>query len=934
MSSPTFTANTIDFDEKVNLFRRLDALDDASDEDDDLEKGLWERERKRKAKCRAFTRRVDCAPYQSAPRTPGTVPTSSKNTTTGSKAVIDLTSDEADPVVILRTASPSPRRNQTAPGVIENTPLSALSKRHPDILHRTASERAAATAAAADDSFMVIKETPIRVPDTPARESTVHTSIIIDSSSVSAAASASSNMAKKRKRGSSAETLKLAPKAERIFDTFSFFYIPNDDIHPARRIRIAKAKEYGVRWVRKVEEATHVVVDKNLVWKDIAGMLGHDGQDGGGTDVVVVTEDYPVDCIRYKTTLNPRQKLYEVKGSPERAAAPSTVGEKQKEVVNEKGLGKIVSREDLQLKHPPRNQRSRLRDEPSQATTPSSTQEPSSHPARALPPSRARNPTYPSLQRHCTVPGRPAALPTGAGERTMSSPVRSPSSPSFPSPTRRLASGKGTGKGPEDELSSYISMMQQYKDLPLDHYSSSDDDAKSTITQDDPLDSSEHELSEGERELKRQKVIKLTKNKSSSTSSMAQNSNLAARFEDRFSCSRGGTKESKSSTSNNPNHNTIEILQKMLDYYTRTSDHWRTYAYRRAISTLRQQSIPILTSSQALSLPNIGVRLADKIQEIATTSRLQKLDYVTNQSSTDPVDRATQLFLGIYGVGLPTAQGWTSLGFRTLTDLLQNPEKARLTPNQKLGIERYSDLNTRIPRREVSALANWVVGVGKRVDPSVKIIVGGSYRRGAKSSGDVDFIVTKEGTREGDGKLVMFLEELLARLEGEGGMGCALASLRGNVDGKRGTNKQRWKGSNSGTDGSKWHGCLVLPEHIANTISPPPEQSAVATPSDGRTSRGYNPVFRRVDFLLVPSAQLGAALLYFTGNDIFNRSMRLLASKKGMRLNQRGLYKGALRGPGPGRENIAEGEPVEGRDERRIFEVLGVGWREPEDRWC
>jgi DNA polymerase IV len=75
---------------------------------------------------------------------------------------------------------------------------------------------------------------------------------------------------------------------------------------------------------------------------------------------------------------------------------------------------------------------------------------------------------------------------------------------------------------------------------------------------------------------------------------------------------------------------------------------------------------------------------------------------------------------------------------------------------------------------------------------------------------------------------------------------------------------------------------------------------------------------------------MGAALIYFTGNDIFNRSMRLLASKKGYRLNQRGLYKDVIRGKN--REKITEGTLVESRDERKIFEILGVTWRPPEHR--
>jgi DNA polymerase IV len=109
---------------------------------------------------------------------------------------------------------------------------------------------------------------------------------------------------------------------------------------------------------------------------------------------------------------------------------------------------------------------------------------------------------------------------------------------------------------------------------------------------------------------------------------------------------------------------------------------------------------------------------------------------------------------------------------------------------------------------------------------------------------------------------------------------------------------------NSSDTGNKWHGCSAI---------------------DGGP-------WRRIDFLLVPWNEMGAALIYFTGNDIFNRSIRLLASRKGMRLNQRGLYKDVLRGKGTGK--VTEGELLESKSEKKIFEILGVPWRPPEHRNC
>lgn len=344
-----------------------------------------------------------------------------------------------------------------------------------------------------------------------------------------------------------------------------------------------------------------------------------------------------------------------------------------------------------------------------------------------------------------------------------------------------------------------------------------------------------------------------------------------------FSCMKGGTGTNNTS---NPNSRTISILQEMADYYTRINDTWRPIAYRKAISTLRQQENKITTSEEAIKLPCVGQRLALKIEEIVNTDRLLRLE----NAKTEPGDLILQKFMGIYGVGFSQANKWLHSGYSTLKDL---KEHAHLTENQLLGIEHYDDFQARIPRDEVTALGDIVKTVALSIDPDVEIIIGGSYRRGAATSGDIDCIVTKPKTFSSK-DISPFLTELVSKLSSNDVLVAALAVPRSE-------------------SGSKWHGCCVLPGT-------------------------EKPVWRRIDFLLVPASELGAALLYFTGNDIFNRSIRLLASKKGMRLNQRGLYKDVMRGPG--RVKLNEGELVEGADEKKIFAALGVPWRPPEQRIC
>lgn len=84
---------------------------------------------------------------------------------------------------------------------------------------------------------------------------------------------------------------------------------------------------------------------------------------------------------------------------------------------------------------------------------------------------------------------------------------------------------------------------------------------------------------------------------------------------------------------------------------------------------------------------------------------------------------------------------------------------------------------------------------------------------------------------------------------------------------------------------------------------------------------------RRIDILAIPFDQYGAALLYFTGNEHFNRSIRLYANKNGYSLNQRGLFAGVARDRD--RKKTNDGVCVASRTEQEIFDVLGIRWRPP-----
>lgn len=301
-----------------------------------------------------------------------------------------------------------------------------------------------------------------------------------------------------------------------------------------------------------------------------------------------------------------------------------------------------------------------------------------------------------------------------------------------------------------------------------------------------------------------------------------------------------------------PNARTIEVLQEMLKYYDQIQDQWRAGAYRKAISSLSKHTCKVL-AKEAVLLPHVGERLAAKIEEIAWTNKLRRLENVR----LEPSDEALQQFLKIYGVGPSQASQWVNQGFKMLDDL---------------QVERHG---------------KFVRDAIDKFEPDFEVSIMGSYRRGAADSGDIDLIITKSNTSINYIRTFV-LKTLIPRLTAQGFLKVALATTRKD-------------------NRTEWHGACALPN---------------------------SSVWRRVDLLLVSWEEMGAALIYFTGNDIFNRSIRLLASKKGMRLNRHELFKYVAHGKN--RERMTEGAlmPMEGRSEKRIFEILGVPWRPPHHRVC
>ncbi|KAF9911647.1 hypothetical protein EC991_002765 [Linnemannia zychae] len=333
-------------------------------------------------------------------------------------------------------------------------------------------------------------------------------------------------------------------------------------------------------------------------------------------------------------------------------------------------------------------------------------------------------------------------------------------------------------------------------------------------------------------------------------------------------------------------------LKILMDHYETSkvkgsNEHFKVINYRKAITAIRALDYEITSEEMALKVPRVGKKLAQKIGECVALGRIKKLDHLNWDQEKSKTEA---LFRSVYGVGSEKATELYNKGLRTLDDLRALPD---LNKNQISGLRFYDDLLKRIPRSEVEQIGKVVEAAAHRLHPEIQSQVTGSYRRGKPDCGDIDIVVARPNIDNGD-ELFMIMDHILNDLINQGFLVDHLSL-------------PAWE-SNMATRPKhfKYMGICKLP--------------------------GENQIHRHIDILVVPWMHLGAVLLYFTGNDICNRSMRLLAANRGMRLSDKGLFDNVLRGKN--RKKVNEGRWVAGRTEREIFDYLKIKYLEPYEREC
>ncbi len=316
------------------------------------------------------------------------------------------------------------------------------------------------------------------------------------------------------------------------------------------------------------------------------------------------------------------------------------------------------------------------------------------------------------------------------------------------------------------------------------------------------------------------------------------------------------------------NHSIAEILYDIAEYINMDNIPFKPRAYEKAAETIEglEEDISEIYKKggrKALEdVPGIGISIAEKIEEFIKTGKVR---YYEDLKKKMPVDMDS----------LRRVEG---LGPQSIKKLYE-----------KLGIKTVKDLEGAAKGGKIRTLE----GFGEKSEE--KILKSLGFLK--KSSGR--FIL---------GFVMPEIEEIAERIRNRRDIEKAIVA--GSV--------RRMKETIGDAD------ILVVAKNakpIMDYFVRMPEVVKITahgeTKSAIKLKSGLN-----VDLRVVPKESYGAALNYFTGSKAHNIALREIAIKKGMKLNEYGLFK--IKGK---KETF-----VAGRTEEELYGALGLRYIEPEMR--
>lgn len=289
------------------------------------------------------------------------------------------------------------------------------------------------------------------------------------------------------------------------------------------------------------------------------------------------------------------------------------------------------------------------------------------------------------------------------------------------------------------------------------------------------------------------------------------------------------------------------------------------------------------------AIEGIGKGTAEKIAEFADTGRIDEHEELKRQVPADLLE-----VMQIPGLGPKTvALMWRELGVESIADLKRIIQDESILNLPRMGAKTVENIEASIAFHESSG-ARLHLGVATPVAEAVverlracrgvrEVAFAGSLRRGRETIGDIDVLAAAADANEAMDAFVAMDGVLEVLLKGETKTSCRVDLGAFGVD-------NRWG------------------------------------PRDDE-ARGV-----QIDLRVVDPEAWGAALLYFTGSKEHNVRLRERAIKRGLTLNEYGLFPSDDEAGPPQKRGV---RPKAAKTEEAIYAALDLDWIPPtlrEDR--
>lgn len=328
------------------------------------------------------------------------------------------------------------------------------------------------------------------------------------------------------------------------------------------------------------------------------------------------------------------------------------------------------------------------------------------------------------------------------------------------------------------------------------------------------------------------------------------------------------------------------------------ADPFRINAIARAARTFDDHPGPTalvsMPRAELIKIPGIGPKIADKVVEFASTGTIAEFDEIAAQ-----VPAPVVALMDLPGLGPKTvAMLWKEGGVQSAADLARIIEDGSILKLPRMGGKSVEKLRqalafgATVGQRQNLGL---VMPMARRIVSALRALPGvrrcdfaGSLRRGKDTVGDVDILIEAEpecasAIAEGF-RTRPEVTRVLA--SGERKSSVMMTMVGGSA---------RWGGESS---------------------------------SGGGTSGALGAEIQ-VDLRIVLAGRFGAAWMYFTGSKEHNVRVREVAQRKGLTLNEYGLFPRPADGETPDWSSVA---PLAAATEEEVFAALGLEWVPPELR--